>query len=222
MSARCVIIACIFFKNAYFIKEKSMGAREGVFIHETADVSNDAVIGKGTKIWHQAQIMPGARIGENCKIGKGVYIDSGITIGNNVKIQNYVSVYKGVTVEDDVILGPHMTFTNDLYPRAFVDDYTVYETLIKKGSAIGANATIVCGVTLNEYCMIAAGAVVITDVPPFALVLGNPGRVTGYVCKCGKRLEIEKTPIQGVKSKTVQCHNCDMTYEFQLGLIPIL
>ena len=199
-----------------------MSVREDVFIHETAEVSKEAKIGKSTKIWHQAQIMPGATIGENCKIGKGVYIDSGVSIGNNVKIQNYVSVYKGVTVEDDVLLGPHMTFTNDLYPRAFVNNYTVYETLIKKGSAIGANATIVCGVTLNEYSMIAAGAVVINDVPPFALVMGNPGRVTGYVCKCGKRLDVEKAPKQGVKSKAVRCSGCEMTYEFQLGLIPIL
>src|SRR3990172_8499613 len=97
--------------------------KESVFIHPTADVSSQATIGEGTKIWHQAQIMPGARIGERCKIGKGVYVDSGVSVGNNVKIQNYVSVYKGVTVEDDVLLGPHMTFTNDLYPRAFVDEY---------------------------------------------------------------------------------------------------
>lgn len=192
------------------------------FIHPTADVSADASIGSGTRIWHQAQVMPKARIGTKCNIGKGVYIDSGVTIGNNVKIQNYVSVYKGVTVEDDVLLGPHMTFTNDLYPRAFVNEYTVYETLIKKGCAIGANATIVCGVTLNEYCMIAAGAVVLSDVPSFALVTGNPGRVTGYVCKCGTRLDVEKLPKQGVKSKTTACSKCGASYEFQLGLIPVL
>jgi len=196
--------------------------KEGVFIHPTADVSPQASIGEGTKIWHQAQIMPGARIGERCKIGKGVYVDSGVSVGNNVKIQNYVSVYKGVTVEDDVLLGPHMTFTNDLYPRAFVDEYTVYETLIKKGVAIGANATIVCGVTLHEYCMIAAGAVVLSDVPSYALVVGNPGRVVGYVCKCGGRLEVEKLPKQGIQSKTTSCPKCGKGYEFQLGLIPVL
>lgn len=199
-----------------------MTARVDVFIHETADVSKDARIGAGTKIWHQAQVMPGATIGKNCKIGKGVYVDGGVSIGDNVKIQNYVSVYKGVTVEDDVLLGPHMTFTNDLYPRAFVNDYTVYETLIKKGSAVGANATVVCGVTLNEYCMVAAGAVVINDVPPFTLVMGNPGRITGYVCRCGKRLEVEKAPKQGVKSGAVSCSGCGTAYEFQLGLIPVL
>ena len=195
---------------------------EGVFIHETADVSPEAVIGRGTKIWHQAQIMPGVKIGENCTIGKGVFIDRGIEIGNNVKIQNYVSVYRGVTVEDDVILGPHMTFTNDLYPRAFVSDYTLYETVIKKGAAVGANATIVCGVVLNEYCMVAAGAVVLSDVPAYTLIVGNPGRVTGYVCSCGARLEVEKLPRQSEKSKSVTCKKCSKTYELQTGLIPVL
>lgn len=199
-----------------------MAHEENVYIHPTADVSPDAAIGSGTRVWHQAQIMPGARLGRNCKIGKGVYVDAGVTIGDNVKIQNYVSVYKGVTVEDDVLLGPHMTFTNDLYPRAFVNEYTVYETLIKKGCAIGANATIVCGVTLNEYCMVAAGAVVLSDVAPYALVIGNPGRVTGYVCKCGTRLEVEKLPKQGISSRTAGCPRCGMNYEFQLGLIPVL
>lgn len=197
-------------------------SHEGVFIHESADVSKDAVIGKGTKIWHQAQVMPGVRIGENCSLGKGVFIDRGVSIGNNVKVQNYVSVYRGVSVEDDVILGPHMTFTNDLYPRSFVSDFVIYETVIRKGSAVGANATIVCGVTLNEYCMVAAGAVVLADVPAFALIVGNPGRVTGYVCKCGKRLDIEKLPKQSVRSKTVECRSCNQTYELQLGLIPVL
>lgn len=197
-------------------------AKQNVFIHPTAEVSGDAAIGAGTRIWHQAQIMPGAKIGENCNIGKGVYIDAGVKIGNGVKIQNYVSVYRGVTVEDEVLLGPHMTFTNDLYPRAVNSDFVIYETLIKKGSAIGANATIVCGTTLNEYCMVAAGAVVMSDVPPFALVVGNPGRVTGYVCKCGNKLEIEKLPKQGVSVRTTQCQKCGKTYEFQLGLIPVL
>ncbi|MCR4286562.1 MAG: acetyltransferase [Deltaproteobacteria bacterium] len=199
-----------------------MNSGKDVFIHETADVSAEAVIGDGTKIWHQAQVMSGAKIGRNCKIGKGVYIDAGVRIGDNVKIQNYVSVYKGVTIEDDVLLGPHMTFTNDLYPRAFNNDYTVYETLIKKGSSIGANATIICGVTLNEYSMVAAGAVVFSDVPAFALIMGNPGRVTGSVCKCGKRLDVRKSPNQGTESKIAVCESCKMTYEFQLGLVPLL
>jgi acetyltransferase-like isoleucine patch superfamily enzyme len=199
-----------------------MKSSDEVFIHDTADVSDHAVIGRGTKIWHQAQIMDGATLGEGCNIGKGVFIASGVTIGSNVKVQNYVSIYKGVTIEDDVILGPHMTFTNDLYPRAFISDYTVYETLVKRGASVGANATIVCGVTLNEYCIVAAGAIIVASVPAFALVTGNPGRVTGYVCKCGKRLEIEKTPRQGTGTEAVRCRYCEKVYELQPGIIPML
>jgi acetyltransferase-like isoleucine patch superfamily enzyme len=199
-----------------------MTARAEVFIHETADVADRALIGPGTRVWHQAQIMDGARVGSGCNIGKGVFIAAGVTIGNNVKIQNYVSVYNGVTVEDDVILGPHMTFTNDLYPRAFISNYTVYETLVKRGASVGANATIVCGVTLNEYCVVAAGAVVVANVPSFALVTGNPARVTGYVCKCGRRLDVEKTPKQGNPAPAVRCPQCGSNYELQPGLIPVL
>src|SRR5204863_3829524 len=140
------------------------------------------------------------------------FIAGDVTIGNNVKVQNYVSIYKGVRVEDDVLLGPHMTFTNDLYPRAFINDYTVYETWVRKGASVGANATIVCGVTLNEYCIVAAGAVIVASVPPFALATGNPGRVTGYVCKCGKRLDIERTPKQGTETQVVRCGHCDKVY----------
>jgi acetyltransferase-like isoleucine patch superfamily enzyme len=195
---------------------------DDVFIHETADVSDRASIGRGTTIWHQAQIMEGASLGEGCKIGKGVFVAGGVTIGRNVKVQNYVSIYRGVTIEDDVILGPHMTFTNDLYPRAFVNDFTVYETLVKRGASVGANATIVCGVTLNEYCVVAAGAVIVTSVPAFALATGNPGRVTGYVCMCGKRLGVEKTPKQGTAVQVVRCRECDKVYELQPGIIPML
>jgi UDP-2-acetamido-3-amino-2,3-dideoxy-glucuronate N-acetyltransferase len=199
-----------------------MTSHPDVFIHDTADVSERATIGRGTRIWHQAQVMEGASLGRDCNIGKGVFIAGGVRIGNNVKVQNYVSIYKGVTIEDDVLLGPHMTFTNDLYPRAFVNDYTVYETLVKKGASIGANATIVCGVTLNEYSIVAAGAVIVSNVPAFTLVTGNPGRVMGYVCKCGKRLEVEKTPRQDAGSETVRCQACNATYELQPGLIPML
>ena len=193
-----------------------------VFIHDTADVSDEATIGRGTKIWHQAQVMAGATLGEGCNIGKGVFIAAGVTIGDNVKVQNYVSIYKGVTIEGDVLLGPHMTFTNDLYPRAFISDYTVYETLVKRGASIGANATIVCGVTLNEYCIVAAGAVIVSNVPAFTLVTGNPGRVMGYVCKCGKRLEVDKLAKQGAGAEPVRCKSCNTAYELHPGLIPML
>jgi acetyltransferase-like isoleucine patch superfamily enzyme len=165
----------------------------GVKIHPTAEVSVKAVIGKGTFIWNQAQVRENAKIGENCVISKDVYIDFEVTIGNNVKIQNGVSVYHGVSIEDDVFLGPHMTFTNDLFPRAFIKDFKLYKTLVRKGASIGAHATIVCGTTINEYAMIGSGCVVIRDVPPYALVVGNPGRIIGFVDKFGNKLiEIER------------------------------
>jgi len=160
-----------------------------IFVHATADVSNKAVIGDNTKIWNLAQVREGAQIGENCIVSKNVYVDTGVNIGNNVKIQNNVNIYNGVTIEDDVFLGPSMTFTNDLFPRATNANWQITETLVEKGASIGANATIVCGVTIGQYAMVGAGAVVIKDVPAHALVVGNPARVIGSVCKCGARLE---------------------------------
>ena len=158
---------------------------EEVFIHSTAEVSPRAVIGPGTKIWNQAQVREGARIGPGCIIGKNVYLDEGVQIGRGVKIQNNVNVYHGVTIEDEVFLGPSMTFTNDRFPRAFVQDWTVVPTLVKRGASIGANATLRCGITVGEYAMIGAGSVVTKDVPPYALVVGNPARQIGWVCMCG-------------------------------------
>ena len=147
------------------------------FVHESAEVSDKAKIGKNTKIWNQAQIRENAVIGENCIISKNVYIDESVKIGNNCKIQNNVNVYHGVTIEDDVFCGPSMTFTNDLFPRAFNNDWKVTETRVKKGASIGANATIVCGVTIGEYAMVGAGSVVTKDVEAHTLVAGNPARV---------------------------------------------
>jgi acetyltransferase-like isoleucine patch superfamily enzyme len=165
----------------------------GIRIHPTADVSDKADIGEGSFIWNQAQIRELAVVGKNCIISKDVYIDLKVKIGDNVKIQNGVSVYHGVTIEDDVFLGPHMTFTNDLYPRAFISDFKLYSTLVKKGASIGANATVICGVTIGEYAMIGSGCVVTKDVPPYALVVGNPGKIIGFVDKNGKKLiEIDK------------------------------
>lgn len=158
------------------------------FVHRTADVSPEAVIGPGTKIWNNVQIREKAEIGAQCIVGKSVYIDHTVKIGDRVKIQNGVSIYHGVTIEDDVFLGPHMTFTNDLYPRAFDPDWHVVHTRVKKGASIGANVTIVCGVELGEYSMIGAGAVVTKNVPPHALVLGNPGRVMGFVSIMGRKV----------------------------------
>jgi UDP-3-O-[3-hydroxymyristoyl] glucosamine N-acyltransferase len=161
---------------------------EKPFIHPSAHVSDQAKIGSGTKIWINVQIRENAEIGENCIIGKDVYIDHAVIIGDRVKIQNGVSIFNGVTVEEDVFIGPNVAFTNDYYPRAFNPDWQISETFVKKGASIGANATIVCRHTLGEYCMIGAGSVIVTDVAPYSLVVGNPGREIGKVCKCGTRL----------------------------------
>lgn len=176
-----------------------------VFIHPTAEVSEKAVIGEGTKIWHWAQIRENARIGKKCIIGKSVYIDFDVVIGNQVKVQNFVSVYHGVVIEDDVFLGPSMTFTNDMYPRAANSDFKVHPTLVKKGASIGANATIVCGTTIGRYSMVGAGAVVTEDVLDHALVYGNPAKLAGFVCECGRKLEEEKVTPQGVILKCSVC-----------------
>ncbi|MHA1772099.1 MAG: acyltransferase [Candidatus Thorarchaeota archaeon] len=159
-----------------------------IFIHPRAVVDDGAQIGDGTKVWHFAHVRGSAKIGKNCIIGKDVYIDADVIIGNRVKIQNGVSVYHGVTIEDDVFCGPHMTFTNDMYPRAFSETWEVAKTVVKKGASIGAHATIVCDTVLGEYCLIGSGAVVTKDVPAHGLVVGNPARLIGFVCKCGHPL----------------------------------
>ncbi len=184
---------------------------QSYYVHPTAVVESEA-IGEGTKIWHFAHVRHGSKIGKNCNIGKSVYIDIGAEIGNNVKIQNFVSVYKGVTIEDDVFVGPSATFTNDLYPRAFVwDEEHVVPTRISKGASIGANATLVCGITVGQYAMIGAGSVVAEDVPPNALILGNPGKLRGWVCYCGRRLD---TVVQDCSSNTVyKCSACKRDVE---------
>lgn len=170
-----------------------------MIIHESAVVEGNAQIGAGTRIWHLVQVRPGAVIGENCNIGRGVYIDSHVKIGSKVKIQNYVSVYEGVTIEDGVFVGPHAVFTNDKVPRAVTPemdfksaaDWQVTPTLVKEGAAIGANAVIVCGVTVGRWAMIGAGAVVTKDVPDYGLVVGNPARLIDYVCPDGQRLHVD-------------------------------
>ena len=160
-----------------------------VYFFPTANVSDNAYIGAGTKIWQNVQIREGVIIGKNCNISKDVYIDFNVAIGNNCKIQNGVSIFHGVTVEDDVFVGPNATFTNDKVPRAFNMDWSVVPTLIKKGASIGANATIVCGVTIGEYAMVAAGAVVTKDVEPYTLVLGNPAKFYSYIDKMGNKID---------------------------------
>lgn len=177
-----------------------------IYIHPTAEISNQAKIGKNTKIWHQAQIREGAVIGHNCNIGKSVYIDVDVHIGDNVKIQNGVSIYKGVVIESDVLIGPHATFTNDLFPRAFNEKWKITGTTVKRGASIGANATIVCGVTINEYAMIGAGAVVTEDIPAHGLAMGNPARLKGFVCICGQKLSFYK---EEKKAILMRCKACE-------------
>jgi UDP-2-acetamido-3-amino-2,3-dideoxy-glucuronate N-acetyltransferase len=167
-----------------------------LFIHPTAEVSPEAHIGAGTRIWRQVQVREHAWIGESCNIGKGVYIDAHVRIGSYVKIQNHVSVFEGVTLEDGVFIGPHVCFTNDMFPRAITpdgklksaDDWEITPTLVKYGASIGAGSILICGVTIGEFALIGAGSVVTRDVPPHALVFGNPTRQHGYVCKCARRL----------------------------------
>lgn len=162
------------------------------FSHDTAVIDNNCEIGKGTKIWHFTHIMSGCRIGENCNFGQNVVVSPDVVLGNNVKVQNNVSIYTGVICEDDVFLGPSMVFTNVTNPRSGVNRRGMYEpTLVKKGATIGANSTIVCGVTLGQYCFIGAGAVVTRDVPPYALVVGNPARQMGWMSEYGQRLRFD-------------------------------
>lgn len=178
-----------------------------VFIHPLAVVDKGATIGKGTRIWHFAHVRSTAKIGEGCNIGKDVYIDGDVVIGNNVKIQNGVSVYHGVTIEDDVFCGPHMTFTNDMYPRSFGEEWQVFKTHVRKGASIGAHATIVCDTILGEYCMIGSGSVVTKNVPAHGLVIGNPGRLVGFVCKCGQPVRDEiSRDMNAVKFRCSKCN----------------
>ena len=162
------------------------------FAHETSVIDEGCEIGEGVKIWHFSHIMPGCKIGDRCNIGQNVVISPGVELGKNVKIQNNVSIYTGVICEDDVFLGPSMVFTNIINPRSAIvrkDKYV--ETHVGRGASIGANATIVCGNDIGEFALIGAGAVVTHDVPPFALVVGNPARQIGWVSEYGHRVEFD-------------------------------
>ena len=162
---------------------------DNVFVHESSYADEGCEIGAGTRIWHFSHVMAGARIGERCNIGQNVVISPQVVIGNNVKIQNNVSVYTGVILEDDVFCGPSMVFTNVINPRSFVERKSEFrQTLVKKGASIGANATVLCGVTLGRYCLIGAGAVVTKNVGDFALVAGVPAQQIGWVSRLGHRL----------------------------------
>jgi len=163
-------------------------------VHPSSIVDQGAVIGEGTAIWHFSHICSGAVIGKNCSIGQNVLVADKAVLGNGVKIQNNVAIYGGVTVEDDVFLGPSCVLTNVTNPRSQVSRKTLYErTLIRRGATIGANATIICGITLGRYCFIGAGAVVTKDVPDYGLVLGNPGKLSGFMSRHGHKLHFDDT-----------------------------
>jgi acetyltransferase-like isoleucine patch superfamily enzyme len=187
------------------------------FIHSTAEVSPDAVVGAGSRIWHAVQIREGARVGSECNIGKNVYIDTGVVIGDRVKIENNVSVFNGVTIEAGVFVGPHVCFCNDLVPRAITpegalkgpEDWSVGPVLVRYGASIGAGSVILPHVTIGTFALIGAGSVVTRSVPDQALAYGNPARQHGYVCPCGHRLvdvdvNVERTPV----TVTGRCSAC--------------
>jgi len=164
------------------------------FVHESSYVDDNVEIGNGTKIWHFSHVISGTQIGQNCSFGQNCVIGPNAVIGNGVKVQNNISIYDGVEIEDDVFLGPSMVFTNVINPRSFIVRKHEYKrTLLKKGASIGANVTVVCGVTIGKYAFIGAGSVVTKDVPDFALLYGNPARQKGWVSIAGKKLEFDKS-----------------------------
>ncbi len=166
--------------------------KKDYFVHETAVVDDGCTIGKGTKIWHFSHIMSGSRIGNDCNIGQNVVVSPEVVLGNNVKVQNNVSIYTGVVCGDDVFLGPSCVFTNVINPRSAVNRKDSFlKTMVGEGASIGANATIVCGNNIGKYAFVGAGAVVTKDVPPYALVVGNPARQTGWISENGQRLEFD-------------------------------
>mgnify|MGYP005862103999 CR=1 FL=1 len=186
-------------------KRSNLALTSHIFVHQTACIDDGVQIGEGTKIWHFSHILKGSKIGKNCVIGQNVVIGPDVTIGDRCKIQNNVSVYKGVTLEDEVFCGPSCVFTNVYNPRAFIERKHEFKpTLVKRGATIGANATIVCGVTIGEYSMVGAGAVVKTDVPDYAVVAGVPAKQIGWVCKCGTKLKFS--------DKSTSCRYCGNEY----------
>ena len=181
------------------------------FRHDTAIVEKNAAVGAGTKIWHFSHVLPGSVVGENCNIGQNVVISSQCTVGNNVKIQNNVSLYTGVVLEDDVFCGPSMVFTNVVNPRSHVSRKHEYrQTLVRRGATIGANATVVCGITLGRYSFIGAGSVVTRDVPDYAMVYGNPARIRGWMCNCGAKLANLSPSAESTES--AECPACRRRY----------
>jgi UDP-2-acetamido-3-amino-2,3-dideoxy-glucuronate N-acetyltransferase len=181
----------------------------GYFVHESSFIDDGVEIGSGTKIWHYSHILKGSKLGQNCNIGQNVVIGPNVTIGKGCKIQNNVSVYEGVTLEDEVFCGPSMVFTNIFNPRSHIPRMKeLRPTLVKKGSTIGANTTIVCGHTIGAYSFIGAGAVVTKDIPDYALITGNPGKITGWMCECGINLAFKHSSDE----EQACCQNCGLQY----------
>jgi UDP-2-acetamido-3-amino-2,3-dideoxy-glucuronate N-acetyltransferase len=178
------------------------------FVHQSSYVDEGCTIGEGTKIWHFCHVMAGAAIGRRCNIGQNVVISPGVTIGDNVKIQNNVSIYTGVILEDDVFCGPSMVFTNVVNPRSHVSRKDEYrQTIVRRGATLGANSTVVCGHSVGRYAFVGAGAVVTRDIPDYALVVGNPARIAGWMCECGVKLASGvETPMRA------QCGSCRAEY----------
>lgn len=189
--------------------------QQDFFVHESSYVDEPSQIGKGTKIWHFSHVMRDCVIGDGCNIGQNVVISPGCKLGNNVKVQNNVSIYTGVVLEDNVFCGPSMVFTNVVNPRSHVPRKDQYrETLVRHGAAIGANATIICGVTLGQYCFVGAGAVVTHDVPDYGKVFGNPARLKGWMCNCGIGLNLSADPDT---TEAGACESCGRNYS-KVGL----
>jgi UDP-2-acetamido-3-amino-2,3-dideoxy-glucuronate N-acetyltransferase len=186
-------------------------ANNDYYVHPSSVIDQPVEIGKETKIWHFCHVMSGAKIGERCSFGQNVFVGSRVAIGNNVKVQNNVSIYDNVYLEDDVFCGPSMVFTNVVNPRSHILRKEEYQdTLVKRGASIGANATVVCGVTLGEFCFIGAGAVIVKDVPAYALMVGVPAKIVGWMCHCGIRLDL---PASLGKNMGALCSNCSSSYE---------
>ncbi|MCI9480626.1 MAG: N-acetyltransferase [Lachnospiraceae bacterium] len=183
--------------------------RKNVKIHGTAIVGEKASIGQGTSIWQYCVIQDDVVIGEYCSFGANVFVENGVKLGNGVKVKNNISLYTGVICEDNVFLGPNCVFTNVINPRSFISRKNEFQdTLIKKGASIGANSTILCGKIIGKYAMVGAGSVVTKDIPDYALVMGNPARIKGYVCKCGCNLDT-----------SLKCTGCSKEYEKKEGVI---
>ncbi len=190
------------------------------YIHPTADIDAEALVGDKTYIWQHVQVRSQAKIGSECIIGKGVFIDFGAIVGNRVKVQNYANIFRGVTIEDGVFIGPSVCFTNDMFPRAVkmngelqdYRDWKCYETRVKTGAGIGAGSIIVCNTTIGKWAIVGAGSVVTRDVPDYAIVYGNPARIKGFVCPCGNKFPSRKNIEE---DEIVTCSKCNTSTTLQ-------